>query len=78
MLSEFEEKMVSVLFCLTDPTDPCNITISQDKETEEVIFETKSVIPIANKMSLEQFLNMPEKTIKQLGKDLQSSLKKVG
>ena len=78
MLSEFEEKMVSVLFCLTDPADPCNIIISQDKETEEVILETKSVIPIANRMSLEQFLNMPEKTIKQLGNDLQSSLKKVG
>ena len=76
MLSEFDEKMVSVLFCLTDPSDPCNIVISLDQDVDVVILETISVIPVAHKMSLEQFLNMPDQTIKQLGKELQSSLKK--
>ena len=77
MLSEFDEKMVAVLFCLTDPADPCNIVISLDQDVDVVILETKSVIPIAHKMPLEQFLNMPEQSINQLGKELQSSLRKV-
>ena len=77
MLSEFDEKMVSVLFCLTDPADPCNIVISLDQDVDVVILETKSVIPIAHKMPLEHFLNMSEQTIKKLGKELQGSLKKA-
>ena len=34
MLSEFDEKMVSLLFCLTDPSDPCNIVISLDQDVD--------------------------------------------
>ena len=38
MLSEFDEKMVAVLFCLTDPADPCNIVISLDQDVDCLLY----------------------------------------
>tara|TARA_R110002167_G_scaffold255104_1_gene461426 strand:- start:661 stop:897 length:237 start_codon:yes stop_codon:yes gene_type:complete len=78
MLNEFESKMVTCFHFFSEPNDHVKIKINLDKDHRNVIFETYSTIPIANKMSIEQFLNTPVDTLKAIAKGLYKDIKVVG
>jgi hypothetical protein len=49
-----------------------------DHDQRNVVFETYSVIPLAHKMSLEQFLNTPVESLKSMAKGLCREMRVVG
>ncbi len=56
-MNQFDQKILECFHAFTDPNDSVRIRMSLDQDQRNVIFETYSTIPLAHKMSLEQFLN---------------------
>tara|TARA_R100000315_G_C5197800_1_gene115949 strand:+ start:284 stop:448 length:165 start_codon:yes stop_codon:yes gene_type:complete len=54
------------------------VSISLNDRQDEVVFETISRIPLAHKMSLEQFLNTPIDALKAIAKGLYKEMRVVG
>tara|TARA_R110001583_G_scaffold67906_1_gene193755 strand:- start:119 stop:352 length:234 start_codon:yes stop_codon:yes gene_type:complete len=77
-LNQFDQKILECFHSFTDPKDLIRIRISLDHEERYVIFETYSVIPLAHKMLLEQFLNTPVESLKTMAKSLCREMRVVG
>ena len=77
MLNEFEGKMMACFHVFSDPVDPVHVSISMDNEKRNVIFQTHSKIVNAHKMSIEQFLNTPETSLKAIVKGLYKDIQRV-
>ena len=76
MLNEFENKMMACFHVFSDPTDPVKVSISMDEEGRYVTFQTHTVIINAHQMTIEQFLNTPEESLKAIVKGLYKDLQK--
>ncbi len=77
MLNEFENKMMACFHVFSDPIDPVKVSISMDEEGRYVTFQTQSAIINAHQMTIEQFLNTPETSLKAIVKGLYRDLQRV-
>ncbi len=77
MLNDFEIKMMACFHVFSDPTDSVKVSISMDEEGRYVTFQTQSAIINAHQMTIEQFLNTPETSLKAIVKGLYRDLQRV-
>tara|TARA_R100001510_G_C7636046_1_gene194190 strand:+ start:363 stop:596 length:234 start_codon:yes stop_codon:yes gene_type:complete len=77
-MNQFDQKILECFHAFTDPNDSVRIKMSLDQEQRNVVFETHSIIPLAHKMSLEQFLNTPVESLKSMAKGLCREMRVVG
>ena len=77
-MNQFDQKILECFHAFTDPNDSVRIRMSLDQDQRNVIFETYSTIPLAHKMSLEQFLNTPVESLKSMAKGLCREMRVVG
>jgi|TARA_R100000951_G_scaffold17821_2_gene14190 hypothetical protein len=77
-MNQFDQKILECFHAFTDPNDSVRIRMSLDQDQRNVVFETYSTIPLAHKMSLEQFLNTPVESLKSMAKGLCREMRVVG
>ena len=77
-MNQFDQKILECFHAFTEPNDSVRIRMSLDQDQRNVVFETYSVIPLAHKMSLEQFLNTPVQSLKTMAKGLCREMRIVG
>ena len=77
MLSELDQKMLDCFHCFSDPNDRVVVRMSLDNEKKSLTIETNSKIPVAHKMSVEQFLNTSQSSLKAIAKGLYKDIKAV-
>ena len=76
--SQFDSKIIDCFHFFSDPLEPVRVSISLNDRQDEVVFETISRIPLAHKMSLEQFLTTPIDALKAIAKGLYKEMRVVG
>ena len=77
-MNQFDQKILECFHAFTDPNDSVRIRMLLDQDQRNVVFETYSTIPLAHKMSLEQFLNTPVESLKSMAKGLCREMRVVG
>lgn len=77
-MNQFDQKILECFHAFTEPNDSVRIRMSLDQDQRNVVFETYSTIPLAHKMSLEQFLNTPVESLKSMAKGLCREMRVVG
>lgn len=77
-MNQFDQKILECFHAFTEPNDSVRIRMSLDQDQRNVVFETYSAIPLAHKMSLEQFLNTPVESLKSMAKGLCREMRVVG
>ena len=78
MLNQFDQKMLECFYCFSAPNDTIMVAITINDKKDTVTFETISRIPLAHKMSVEQFLNTPVDALKAIAKGLYKEMRIVG
>ena len=75
--NQFDSKIIDCFHSFSDPIDGVRVTISLNDKEDEVVFETISQIPVAHRMSVEQFLNAPIAALKAIAKSLYKDIRVV-